>query len=276
MFMRNQFQGEGTFEFPLIRKQKIDTKELSLIGYDKVKPDDHENAGRYVHFFLDNYKFEVLWNDPEPRLKKLSQYKGVLSPQFSAYYTMPFSLQLYQMFRSRWCGAYMQSKGLKVIPTVYWGKPQSYWFCFDGIETGGVVAISTVGVRREKDFFLQGYSEMLRRLKPKAVICYGAAFPEMQGKIIEVDYAESNHLSQYKKYWTVSCDDTGQVHIIPKSSGALKAVYMLSKLEAWFSQAPAVEEVEAVVSRWDVAEEICPATMRGKTNKSAIMCRNWV
>lgn len=220
MFMRNQFKGEGIFEFPTIRKQKINTKEISLIGYDKIKLGDKENANHFVHFFLDDYKFESLWNDPEPRLKKLSQYRGVLSPQFSAYYTMPFATQLYQTFRSRWCGAYMQSKGLTVIPTVYWGKPQTYWYCFDGIEQESVVAVSTVGVRKEKDFFLQGYTEMLRRLKPKAIICYGAVFPEMDGKIIEVDYAESNHLGEHKKFWTVPSD----AFSIPSSGNGIRIV----------------------------------------------------
>ena len=31
---------------------------------------------------------------------------------------MPLSLKVYNTFRSRWCGAYLQSKGIKVIPTV--------------------------------------------------------------------------------------------------------------------------------------------------------------
>lgn len=206
MFLRYQFQSDGTFELPMIKKQKPELKELTLIGYDQIKPGDRVNVSSFVRFFLDDYKFEVIWNNPEPRLKKLSQYKGVLSPQFSAYYTMPFSIQSYQTFRSRWCGASLQSKGLTVIPTIYWGKPQSYWYCFDGIEKGCVVAVSTIGVGKEKDFFLQGYGEMLRRIKPEAIICYGAAFPEMQGKVIEVSYAESNRLSGHKKFWTVPAD----------------------------------------------------------------------
>ncbi len=145
-----------------------------------------------MHFFLDDYKFEVMWNDPEPRLEKLRQYKGVLSPQFSTYYTMPTALQLYNTFRSRWCGAYLQSKGITVIPTVSWGKPESFWYCFDGIEEGSVVAVSTLGVKTEKDFFLQGYNEMLRRIKPEAIICYSKPFEEMEGNVIPIDYAETN------------------------------------------------------------------------------------
>lgn len=182
---------------------------------------------------MDDYKFEVVWNDPEPRLEKLSQYKGVLSPQFSAYYTMPVSLQIYNTFRSRWCGAYLQSKGFTVIPTVYWGQPQSYWYCFDGIEKNSVVALSTLGVKKEKDFFLQGYNEMLRRIEPKAVICYCDPFPEMKGHVIKVDYSKTNNLphkktfygfvdnSCYKAGWTQLLEEPKEVngHYVIKTGG---------------------------------------------------------
>lgn len=193
-FLRNQFSGYGIFEMPVIKKQDINLDNVSLIGYDKTKLGDKSETQKLVHFFLDDYKFEVMWNDPEPRLIKLNQYRGVLSPQFSVYYTMPTSLQIYNTFRSRWCGAYFQSKGINVIPTVLWGLPQSYWYCFDGIEKGSIVAVSTIGVRKEKDFFMQGFNEMLKRIHPSTVICYGKAFDEMKGNIIEVSYEETNNL----------------------------------------------------------------------------------
>lgn len=201
MFLRNQFKSEGVFEMPVIHRQNLDLEDIKLIGYDQTKPGDKANAQSFVHFFLDDYKFEVIWNDPNPRLEKLSQYKGVLSPQFSTYYTMPLSVQIYNTFRSRWCGAYLQAKGLTVIPTVYWGQAQSYWYCFDGIEKGSIVALSTLGVKKEKDFFLQGYNEMLKRIEPKAIICYCDPFPEMTGNIITVDYAQTNNLSQKKIFY---------------------------------------------------------------------------
>ena len=113
---------------------------------------------------------------------------------------MPLSVQIHNTFRSRWCGAYLQSKGFTVIPTVYWGQPQSYMYCFDGIEKGSVVALSTLGVKKEKDFFLQGYNEMLRRIEPSAIICYCEPFPEMKGNIIRIDYAQTNNLSQGKTF----------------------------------------------------------------------------
>lgn len=198
MFLRNHFKAEGIVDIPIITKQDIDLKDLRLIGYDKTKLNDEKNIDSIVHFFLDDYKFEVIWNNPEPRIEKLSQYKGVLAPAFSTYYTMPNAMQIFNTFRSRWCAAYLQSKGLTVIPTVSWGKPESYWYCFDGIEKGSIVAISTLGVKKEKDFFLMGYNEMQRRIEPKAVICYCSPFPEMKGNIISVDYAETNNIKPHK------------------------------------------------------------------------------
>lgn len=149
-------------------------------------------------FFLDDYKFEVLWKDPEPRVEKLREYRAIISPQFSMYTEMPVAVQIHQIFKSRWCGAYFQSKGLQVIPSLVWGEADTFWFSFDGIDEGSVVAVSTVGMRTEKPLFMAGYKEMLRRIKPKAIICYGDPFEEMEGNLTVIDYAETNNLSQKK------------------------------------------------------------------------------
>lgn len=193
MFLRNQFKGDGVFEIPKIEKEEIELENIELIGYDKLSENETD---KIVHFFLDDYKFEAIWNDPEPRVEKLKKYKAVLAPNYSIYTEMPLSLKVYNTFRSRWCGAYLQAKGIKVIPTVVWGEPNTFWFCFDGITQGSVVAVSTLGVRKEKSLFMQGYNEMIRKVKPKAIICYGEPFEEMQGRIIHIDYAKTNNLNQ--------------------------------------------------------------------------------
>ena len=194
MFLRNQFKGDGVFEIPQLKIDEIDLEEIELIGYDKLS-ENKTNA--IVHFFMDDYKFESVWKEPEPRTERLKAYKAVLTPDFSMYTEMPLSVKVYNTFRSRWCGAYMQAKGLKVIPTVSWGTPNTFWFCFDGIPKGSMVAVSTIGVRKEKSLFMQGYEEMMRKIKPKAVICYGEPFDEMKGTIITVDYAKTNNSTKH-------------------------------------------------------------------------------
>ena len=186
LFLRNQFKSVGMFKLPLVKKQEIGLEDVQLIGYDKVnQSNDYE---KIVHFFLDDYRFESIYNDPEKKIEKLKQYKAVLTPDFSMFVEMPIALQLFSTFKNRWVGAYLQEQGVSVIPTVRWGDLTSFNFCFDGIEKGSIVAVSTIGIKKEKSHFMLGYNEMLSRIKPEKIICYGKPFDEMKGDIIEVDY----------------------------------------------------------------------------------------
>ncbi|MGN0524058.1 MAG: DUF4417 domain-containing protein [Eubacterium sp.] len=182
------------FKLPLVKKQEISLEDVKLIGYDKVNQND--DYGSIVHFFLDDYRFESIYSNPEKKIETLKQYKAVLTPDFSMFVEMPIALQLFSTFKNRWVGAYLQEKGICVIPTVRWGDLTSFNFCFDGIEKGSTVAVSTLGVKKEKSHFMLGYNEMLSRIKPNKIICYGKPFDEMKGDIIEVDYAQTNNLSK--------------------------------------------------------------------------------
>ncbi|MPN32723.1 hypothetical protein SDC9_180203 [bioreactor metagenome] len=71
---------------------------------------------------------------------------------------------------------------------------------------------------------------MLRRIKPKAIICYSDPFPEMQGNIITIDYAETNHLRESQKYWTFpednSCFKFGPTQL-PETPTEINSHYMM-------------------------------------------------
>lgn len=175
-----------------------DFDDLLLIGFDKTHLEDQNHLNRMVHFFLYDYRFERVWKNPESDIEKLSRYRAVLSPDFSMYLEMAPVMQLYNVFRNRWCGAYWASKGIRVVPTVNWGDESTFDFCFEGIERGSVVAISTYMAsehgnhRDQKEWFLAGYNEMLRQIEPEKIICYNTPFPEMRGDIIFVDYERSS------------------------------------------------------------------------------------
>ena len=64
---------------------------------------------------------------------------------------------------------------------------------------------------------------MLSRIKPSKIICYGKPFDEMNGDIIEVDYAQTNNLSKghyIKKIY--GCVVKGGGSASGQSSGNLK------------------------------------------------------
>ena len=206
--LRNQFEGEGTFQIPVVPKSEFieeDFRDLLLIGFDRARPDDEKNRDRMVHFFLYDYKFERVWKDAEKDLDRLRNYRAVLSPDFSMYQEMNPTMQLYNTFRNRWCGAYWADKGLRVIPTVSWGNENTFEFCFLGIPKGSTVAVSTYMVSEhdnrcdQKEFFMKGYREMLRRIEPERIICYNTPFPEMDGNIVFVDYELSSWKYQEKE-----------------------------------------------------------------------------
>ena len=130
-----------------------------------------------VHFFLDDYRFERVWNRPNKALVSLEKFATLLTPDFSLYHDWPLSLQLWNTYRSRWCGAFWQQQGFTTIPTISWSDEESYAFCFCGIPTQSVVAVSTVGVRLgdplEYALFVRGFQALVKRLQPVLVLCYG-------------------------------------------------------------------------------------------------------
>lgn len=236
MFLRNQFDGYGKYNMPLIAKINYKYEKLNdlrLIGFDKVKNGKDKHYNRMVHFFLYDYKFEDIWKKPDKYIMVLKKYRAVLTPDFSMYLEMPTPLKMYNTFRNRWCGAYLSSKGIDVVPTVNWGSEDTFDFCFDGIEKGSTVAVSTYMVSEhnnhadQKEFFMKGYNEMLRKIEPQNIICYNTPFPEMQVNIIYVDYELSSwkHLNDDKEYkpspyvkyicglepWPEDCDITKKI-----------------------------------------------------------------
>ena len=104
---------------------------------------------------------------------------------------MNYWRQLESIAHSRWVGAFWQDQGQLVIPTISWSDKKSFEFCFDGIERYSTVAVGMIGCKRTKEEFLLGYNEMLTRIEPSSVICFGDPFKEMEGNIIIVDYLES-------------------------------------------------------------------------------------
>ena len=135
---------------------------MLLIGFDKTHLEDNNHLGRMVHFFLYDYRFERVWKNPDKDIEKLSRYRAVLSPDFSMYLEMAPVMQIYNVFRNRWCGAYWASKGIRVIPSVNWGDESTFDFCFQGIEKGSTVALSTYMAsesehhKEQKEWFMAG------------------------------------------------------------------------------------------------------------------------
>jgi hypothetical protein len=169
---------------------------LKLIRFSDIVKDEIRDTDATVHFFIDDDKFDEVWKNPKDYLGEIRQYKQAMSPGFSVYYNMAGALQVFNIFRSRWLGAFWQEQGITVIPTIIWADKTSFDFCFDGVEQGSIVAVSTVGQKEVEWTYLQGFKELCERIEPEMVICYSQPFSQMYAyaDIIEVPYSKTSRV----------------------------------------------------------------------------------
>ena len=180
------FDGVGQYGIPKIEPTQFTPCEF--IGFNYAAG-AKERAGKGIHFFVDDYQFQRLWNQPDRYLPMLQQFQCVMTPDFSMYTDFPLAVQIYNHYRKHWIGAYLQENDVQVIPTIGWSDESSYEWCFDWEPTHSTVAVSSVGTqqsKRTKALFLSGYKEMIKRLEPETIIFYGNVPEECMGNIVRI------------------------------------------------------------------------------------------
>jgi gene 1 protein len=184
------------WQMPIIRNDGFVPEEL--IGFNYAKTSEKKNTG--VHFYLDDYQFERIWNCPEKYVDMFKEYDCILSPDFSLYMDMPMPMKVWNVYRSRLIGAYYQSYGIPVIPTLSWAEKETFDFCFKGIPTGSIVSISTVGVKNDKNalqIWKNGVKEMIEVINPSILLVYGGEL-DFDFRDTEVIYFENDTLRRWK------------------------------------------------------------------------------
>lgn len=190
---------------PVIRKEDIEIDNLVPFSVAKLT---QERDGKVVHFFQNDDMFSVVWNKPDKYIDMFRQFKACFSPDFSMYVSMPLAVQLWNVYRNRWCGSYWQDNDIRVIPTISWSDQRSYNFCFLGVERGSDVAVSNLGIghnREGKDLFVKGFDEMIRRIAPRRVYFYGRRWPEL-GR-----YGDLVRFFDVVEYWQRGVKDVERV-----------------------------------------------------------------
>lgn len=165
---------DGEYEFPVIREEHSVPRRL--ITFSKAmqeKMDFHQ----WVCFYEDDFLFERVWNNPSRYVDRLSKFEGVITPDFSVYYDMPFAMQIWNIFRSRAIGAWLQSQGIKVAPNIRFGDERTFECCCDGISKHSVISIGTLGCLKVKSYretFEKGLAYVAKRLEPETMVLYGS------------------------------------------------------------------------------------------------------
>lgn len=181
--------GENTFDIPRIAPvYKCDVE--NWIGFNYARGCAKEERLQHgVHFYVDDYQFHRVWQDPDRYGEMLRGFGAVMSPDFSMYTDFPKAVQIFNSYRNHWLACRWQELGVTVIPTILWSDRASFEYCFDGDPQFGVVSVSSVGTqdsRAGREAFLDGYREMMRRLHPCKIIFHGTVPDECEGNIVQI------------------------------------------------------------------------------------------
>ena len=184
------FPGVFPYGIPEIQPEHIDIRRLEWIPFNYAKTaKDRKSKG--IHFYLDDYQFARLWNRPDDYTSMLSEFGAVCTPDFSQFTDMPVAMRIYNHYRKHWLGAYWQSKGIHVIPTICWSTPDSFEWCFDGEPTNSIVSVSSVGTQateQGKVAFDLGCREAIKHLKPSEILWYGYCPEEFDWNVVRIGH----------------------------------------------------------------------------------------
>lgn len=164
-------EADGIYEMPIIKKE--DYIPDKLVGFNYAKTSKEYDSA--IHFYLDDYQFERLWNNPDKYIDLFKKYECIFTPDFSLYMDMPLSMKIWNTYRSRLLGQYYQKNG--------------------------IVSISTLGVKKNKDsleYWKKGATEMIKQLKPSCILIYGEPI-EFDFKNIRVKYFNNNVIKNIRK-----------------------------------------------------------------------------
>lgn len=192
----------GLFEFPILDPST--EKPNKLISFSKaLKSTDYDS---WVHFYQDDYLFESLWDKPEKYLECLKRFNGVILPDFSLYRDMPLVMQLWNIYRSRAIGRWLQDNGVKIIPNIRFGDYRTFELTCNGIPTGGTIAVGSHGTLKntiDRKIFSDGLNVIIKIIHPSVVVVYGAApasiFKDFEDNGIVILQFDSDFAISHKK-----------------------------------------------------------------------------
>ena len=194
-----------------IPKDILTWEEAKLIHKKHISKKDYDyTIDSFVCFYMYDYKFDGtrgVWNNPEQALQILKHFAGAITVDFSTYIDFPEPIKTYATYRMRLLGYWWGKNGIEVINNVRWGTFETYDYCFEGIPTESIVAIGTVGgsPRRlvDRDRFVSGLTEMIKRLRPHTILIYGSAsydcFDQLKAQGIKIIHYPSKTARDFER-----------------------------------------------------------------------------
>lgn len=161
--------------FPVLKPVDVCPQSAEMQQFSEIMAAPEYDLG--VCFFIDDYRFERVWQNPEKYTPYLEKHPFVIMPDFSTYTDMPKIMQMWNKYRNHLLAWYWQNVcGLSVVPNIMFSDEASFEWCFDGMPKRSTVCISNVGVMQNKEWaqaFKDGLDEVIKRLEPTRILFYG-------------------------------------------------------------------------------------------------------
>lgn len=174
----------NSFGLPYVKGGSID-KPIKAITFK-----DRRRVGNLVHFYIYDYHFERIWNNPPRYLDFLKKFDAVIGPDFSMYNEMSPILQTYNLYRNLYMEQYWESEGINVIPNVSWSRDVPVEFAVSSLNPQvDTICITNHGVI-DYETWAYRVDEVLLELFPKHIIIYGKEWDiDYNGKITYISGA---------------------------------------------------------------------------------------
>lgn len=169
-----------------------------MLDFQKIKPLNiqnlsirNNNTDKMILPFAYDKCLERFWKQSLKYIPLFQSAYAVATLDYSLSEQMEFAEYLYNVYKNRWLGCLWQDYGILSVPTVGWTTEEWDYLSFSGIEKGSIVLISTLGGKRDVEYFMRGYNELIRRIEPPLIIVYGDMLPEMTGRFVNFKYEDS-------------------------------------------------------------------------------------
>lgn len=185
------------YDIPYIENDDIDISDINngkwLIKPNNMSPKDKFASRKIVHSFCYDSDLYRYYNHPVKYLHRAARYYAITSFDFSISADWGFHEVYNATYNNRWIGAFAQSYGKRVIPTIGWTIPRYYDVTFAGLRNGSVFLISTLSVNNtlSMPLFLQGYHELRNRFPDSPLLCVGDKVQGMDSDVCYIKYKDS-------------------------------------------------------------------------------------